>query len=157
MIKKFHHRPPHLTNVFQKYNNPLYFITFCTFDRKPVLANDAFYAYFVEHMQKQAQRGIVCGEYVVMPEHIHLFLRIDPYRYQLGKTIGLIKQSLSKPLRLAGVNPPHWQPGFFDHLLRSAESYAEKWSYVRENPVRAELVAVADDWKYLGFIEAVQY
>jgi len=39
-----------------------------------------------------------------------------------------------------------WQRGFFDHLLRSEESYSEKWNYVRNNPVRAGLVASGDDW-----------
>src|SRR4029077_12085115 len=28
---------------------------------------------------------------------------------------------------------------FFDHLLRSEESYDQKWNYVRDNPVRADL------------------
>jgi len=37
---------------------------------------------------------------------------------------------------------PHWQDGFFDHLLRSDESYGEKWNYVLQNPVRAGLVSV---------------
>jgi hypothetical protein len=44
-------------------------------------------------------------------------------------------------------SPGLWQPGFFDHVLRSDESYAEKWNDVRENPVRA-LVQTADDWPY---------
>jgi hypothetical protein len=43
-----------------------------------------------------------------------------------------------------------WQPGFFDHILRSDESYAEKWNYVRDNPVRAGLVKDADKWPYQG-------
>jgi hypothetical protein len=29
-----------------------------------------------------------------------------------------------------------WEEGFFDHILRSKESYSQKWNYVRENPVR---------------------
>jgi hypothetical protein len=45
-----------------------------------------------------------------------------------------------------------WQPGFFDHLLRNTESYGQKWEYVRENPVRAGLVARAEDWPYHGEI-----
>ena len=45
-----------------------------------------------------------------------------------------------------------WQRGFFDHLLRSAESYGQKWNYVRENPVRAGLVAQPEDWPYAGEI-----
>ena len=34
-----------------------------------------------------------------------------------------------------------------------SESYEQKWSYVRENPVRAGLVAVADDWSWQGEVE----
>jgi len=43
-----------------------------------------------------------------------------------------------------------WQPGFFDHLLRNDESYAQKWEYVRQNPVRAGLVKFTEDWPYQG-------
>jgi putative transposase len=150
-------RPPRITNVFRKFDPPLYFITFCTFDRRPVLANEPFHDHFVEHMKGKSSAGIACGEYVVMPDHIHLFLRIDPHRFQLGKTVGFIKQSLSKPLRSAGIAPPHWQPGFFDHILRSADSYSEKWNYVRENPVRAGLVEDFNDWKYQGQIVPIRY
>ena len=47
---------------------------------------------------------------------------------------------------------PIWQRRFFDHVLRSDESYAQKWNYVRENPIRAGLVTVAEDWRYSGEI-----
>jgi hypothetical protein len=33
-----------------------------------------------------------------------------------------------------------WQEEFFDHLLRPAESYSQKWDYVKENSARAGLV-----------------
>jgi hypothetical protein len=45
-----------------------------------------------------------------------------------------------------------WQPGFFDHVLRSDESYSQKWNYVRENPLRAGLARTADDWPFQGEI-----
>jgi putative transposase len=48
-----------------------------------------------------------------------------------------------------------WLPGFFDHILRSVESYAEKWNYVRDNPVQAGLVKTADDWPYQGEIVVI--
>ena len=157
-MDKHHPRlPPRLTNIFRKFDPPLYFITFCTFNRTPMLANDSFHDHFVSYMKRKNAIGIACGEYVLMPDHLHPFLRIDPHRYQLGKTIGFIKQSLSKPLRDAGHVQPHWQPGFFDHVLRSADSYSEKWDYVRNNPVRAGLVERAEEWKYQGFIEPIQY
>jgi hypothetical protein len=40
--------------------------------------------------------------------------------------------------------------GIFDHVLRNDESYSQKWEYVRENPVRAELVGRADEWPSQG-------
>jgi hypothetical protein len=41
---------------------------------------------------------------------------------------------------------------FFDHLIRHSESYAEKWEYVRQNPVRARLVKDPDEWPWQGEI-----
>lgn len=157
MTRRYPARPPHLSNVFRKFDPPLYFITFCTFDRRALLASAAFHDHFVEHMNHKSTEGIVCGEYVVMPNHIHLFLRIDPHRYQLGKTVGFMKQSLSASLRRLGHAHPYWQPGFFDHILRSADSYSEKWNYVRNNPVRAGLVEYSSDWMFQGTIVPIRY
>ncbi len=118
MDKKIPGRPPHLKNIFKKYDPPLYFITFCTHKRMPELANDAFHECFKGFMEKKSGEGIACGEYMIMPDHIHLFLRIDTNQYQLGKTVGFIKKALSKPLRSAGIPMPHWQ----GQLFRSCHS-----------------------------------
>jgi len=56
-----------------------------------------------------------------------------------------LSQAITAPL-------PHWQEGFFDHLLRSDESHAEKWEYVRQNPVRAGLCHQPEEWPYQGEI-----
>jgi putative transposase len=157
MDKKIPGRPPHLKTIFRKYDPPLYFITICTHNRRPILANEQLFDHFVELMKRKSEQGIACGEYVIMPDHIHLFLRIDPHQYQLGRTVGFIKKSLSAPLRESGVPMPHWQPGFFDHVVRSADSYSEKWNYVRENPVRAGLVEFFNDWKYQGVVVPIWY
>jgi putative transposase len=63
-----------------------------------------------------------------------------------------LKGTLSLKLRTDGHARPYWQKGFFDHVLRSSDSYLEKWNYVRENPVRASLVADWTAWPYLGEI-----
>ena len=52
---------------------------------------------------------------------------------------------------------PLWQRGFFDHLVRNTESYAQKWDYVRENPVRAGLVSTAEEWKYQAEIVLIDH
>lgn len=63
-----------------------------------------------------------------------------------------LKNSFSKTLREMNVPAPHWQKGFFDHVMRSEESYSENWLYVAENPVRKHLAARLEDWPYQGEI-----
>ena len=92
---------------------------------------------------------------MIMPDHVHLFV-CGPDDFELGRWMGLMKQSLEKEIlsddatTLASptgrrLQTRLWQRGFFDHVLRSDQSYSEKWNYVRDNPVRAGLVANADD------------
>src|SRR5262249_23976850 len=76
---------------------------------------------------------------------------------QLSAWMKSLKNRLSKTLRLNGITGPHWQKGFFDHLLRSEESYEQKWHYVRENPVRHGLVKNWQDWPFWGAIFDFRY
>ena len=83
-----------------------------------------------------------------MPDHLHLFVR-GSADFNLAQWVNGLKRAISVALG-ATKKRPLWQPGFFDHLLRNDESYSQKWKYVRENPVRAELVVRADEWPYQG-------
>ena len=49
-----------------------------------------------------------------------------------------------------------WQEEFFDHVLRSNESYSQKWEYVKENPVRAGFVKNSEEWPFQGEIEPLR-
>jgi len=60
-------------------------------------------------------------------------------------------------LRERQVPPPHWQKGFFDHVLRSGESYSEKWDYVRQNPARAGLANDCREWPFSGTIFDLEF
>ncbi len=86
-----------------------------------------------------------------MPDHVHLFVAL-PDDVRLAPWIKSLKAVLGKALASQGVEPPHWQQGFFDHVLRGSESYAGKWDYVLQNPVRAELVDDVDKWPFQGEI-----
>ena len=101
--------------------------------------------------------GAWIGAYVIMPDHLHRFVAADDEQIAISAWMKSVKNTISKTLRESGVAPPHWQKTFFDHLLRSSESYSEKWKYVRRDPVRARLVASAEDWSYLGEIFALEY
>jgi REP-associated tyrosine transposase len=138
--------PPRLDPIFQKYDPPLYFVTFNTWHRRKLLANAELRLRLVEFARNGEPRGIAIGRYVIMPDHIHLFARGN-YDFVLTQWMRLLKRNLSKAI---SATPPHWQKGFFDHLIRHSESYSEKWHYVWQNPVRAGLVSDADDWPYQG-------
>ena len=85
-----------------------------------------------------------------MPDHVHLFVRGDR-DFKLSSWIGGLKRAISVALK----SPRLSQPGFFDRILTSDESYVQKWHYVRDNPVRAGLVEAADDWPYQGEIVVI--
>ena len=133
-------------------DTPVYFITVNTFGRRRLLDNGGAHAAFRHFCEQARGRGALVGRYVLMPDHAHLFVCIPPGDMGLSSWIKSLKNSLSKHWRGEGVDAPHWQKGFFDHLIRSDESHAEKWKYVRENPVRAGLVPCTEDWPYAGQI-----
>ena len=151
MQRKIKDTPPRLDQVFQKYDTPLYFVTFNTLHRKPLLARQEIFDTFVAYAHKNEGQGRAIGRFVIMPDHIHLFVRIG-HDSKLNDFVRLLKQALTKVLKACGEVGDVWQPGFFDHLLRHSESYHEKWNYVCENPVRARLVENADDWPWQGEI-----
>ena len=184
-------KPPRLPVITQ--SQPLYYVTFCAMHRRSLLANDTVHEAFRQYAQQGLEHSAGVGNYVLMPDHIHLFVRMSGGT-TLGRWIGGLKRAMGKALTedaagtaattaerereapvvtavsavpvtkdAAGtaattviqpfaVSRNLWQPGFFDHLLRHDESYAEKWLYVRDNPVRKHLVVNWSDWPYRGEI-----
>ena len=91
-----------------------------------------------------------------MPDHLHLFVWLAA-ETDLAAWVQALKTVLGKELLRLGHPKPHWQEGFFDHLLRSDESYGEKWEYVRQNPVRKGLCVRAEDWPYQGEVTPLEW
>jgi putative transposase len=133
-------------------NRSLYFVTFCTHERQRFLAKDEVHTAFVLFAKRAKDTfNVAVGRYVIMPDHVHLFVRGDD-NFRLGPWVGALKQALAKAGMLSRAKGQIWEEGFFDHLLRSNESYSQKWNYVRENPVRSGLVKSVADWPYQGEI-----
>jgi REP element-mobilizing transposase RayT len=135
---------------------PIYFVTANAAKRRSVLATSEVHRAFLEFARLGEDRGAFIGAYVLMPDHIHFFVALDP-ESKLAVWMKSLKNSLSKTLRSLDVPAPHWQKGFFDHVLRSADSYSQKWEYVRENPVRAGLAKAWQDWPFSGQVHLLEY
>ncbi len=63
--------------------SPVYFVTACTHNRTQLLATKRMHDAFVTFGKRGADHGAWIGDYVVMPDHLHLFVAIDDDRITL--------------------------------------------------------------------------
>lgn len=149
-------RPRQLGDVFVPTS--LSFITCYTANRRPLLASSAAAAAVVAALaHAPAAHEWVVGRYLIMPDHLHFFARAQAAAKSLHEFARDLKQEIEG--RLAGelgIVAPVWQPGIFDQLISSADAYAAKWAYVRQNPVRAGWVDSASAWRHSGECEPLR-
>ena len=146
--------PPRLEHIYSTYSTPLYFVTVCTEARQPILANINVHRSFIDAANITQTHGATVGRYVIMPDHIHLFIRIG-LTAKLEASITCLKRNITKCIHALTPNLTVWQTGFFDHLVRNSDSYSEKWNYVCQNPVRANLVRNPNEWPYQGELQII--
>lgn len=141
-----------LSRVF--VDDPMYFVTTNTMDRQKILHHTKAHEILRTEWEDALDRhGWAIGSYVIMPDHIHFFCKPTHESKSLSKFMQQWKQWTSKRLKNElEIENAVWQPEFFDHLIRSSESYSEKWNYVEQNPVRAGLVKQASNWPFAGHI-----
>ena len=147
--------PQRLPWLFTEY--PIYYITACTHNRRRILDNSAVHDSFIQFALRALDFSVSVGRYVIMPDHLHLFAGFEPESMPVSIWMKSLKNAISKTLTTATFRAPHWQKGFFDHVIRSPESCDQKWLYVRENPVRAGFVVSAEDWPYAGQIRNLPF
>jgi len=147
--------PQRLRWLFTEH--PIFYITACTHSRRRILDRPDVHNSFIRFGIQAAEYSVSVGRYVIMPDHVHLFARFGPQSVSVSTWMKSLKNAISRNVKQATFPGPHWQKGFFDHVLRSEESYEEKWLYVRDNPVRAGLVRLAEEWPYAGEIAKLNW
>ena len=75
MNRRFPRRPPRLPTVFQN-TDPFYFVTFNTYERRLLLADEALHQAWRAFALRAPDHGAWVGRYIVMPDHIHVFVRL---------------------------------------------------------------------------------
>jgi len=121
---------------------PIYFITICTKERgRNQLCLDPAPKILQSIAHYHEVGRWYCDYAVLMPDHVHLLLCFHETD-SFAKIIGDWKRWIGKQHEIA------WQENFFEHRLRNDENAQAKWLYLRENPVRAGLVARAEDWAW---------
>ena len=134
---------------------PIYFMTTCTLNRRAILASKEVANILIDEWRNARDRhGWAIGRYVIMPDHVHFFCSAELDAKALPTFMQRWKEWTSKRMaRELKFSARVWQEEFFDHVLRSSESYSQKWDYVKDNPVRAGLVEKSDEWPWQGEIE----
>ena len=127
-----------------------YFITICTKDRKQILSKivgDGFPVpnlpgRIAEEMIEQVMiryPSVSVDKYVIMPDHIHLLLRIEGTGNPsptLGNVIGWYKYQTTKRINQTDATQglQVFQRSYYDHVIRNQQDYDSVWEYIENNP-----------------------
>ena len=134
--------PPRIPVWLRWEQGVIYFVTFCVRDRCKVLATNEAFAAFKAALTKLGKWTLIAG--LLIPDHVHLLAAPKDRDEAIGNLTDALKRWIRQDLQADW----EWQEGSVDRLLRSSESAQEKWSYIRENPVRANLVKHWKNWLY---------
>lgn len=93
---------------------------------------------------------------VVMPDHVHMLLQPTEIEkgqwYSLSSILHSIKSFTANKINaLMRRTGTVWQDESFDRIVRDEGEFLEKWNYIRNNPVKRQLVNSPEDW--IGFYE----
>jgi REP element-mobilizing transposase RayT len=146
---------PHLPPKEVANQSIILFLTVCTKDRKSVLNRQEIHS-LLENCWIAADTWKV-GRYILMPDHIHMFCSPSSFPPTPLKPWVRFWKSMASKRWPNNQDKPIWQRDFFDRQLRSGESYQDKWTYVAENPVRADLVGESKDWPFQGELNVLEW
>jgi putative transposase len=145
----------------------LHFITFCCYQRRPLLAMLATVRsrnLAVRILgEVRARFGFLLVGYVIMPEHLHLLIS-ESDSVSPAKVVQVFKQRVSRRMRGKKRSPGKqlplrfpeedtelrrfWQRRYHDFNVYSRAKLQEKLHYMHANPVRAKLVQQPRDWPW---------
>src|SRR2546423_1553061 len=93
--------------------------------------------------------------YVVMANHIHVFLRPKSHETSISTITKNIKGYCSREANrlLKRTGQRFWQDESFDHWSRNPTEFARIVKYIENNPVKAGLVKEPEQWEWSSAAE----
>ena len=130
-----------------------FFVTSSTIQGRNLLQSTRMAELFIDVLPTYtSQNKFRVHEFVVMPNHVHLLITIDN-SMSIEKAMQLIKGNFSyRAKKELGVKHEIWQRGFSENRVYEQESYAEFRSYINNNPVKAGLAKVAEEYPFARLI-----
>ena len=145
-----HRRKPNRIPDFDYSQNYAYFLTICTSDKRCLFGRVVNSDDQVPQVQlseagriaDQAIRAIPTHyptvhleNYVVMPNHIHILLRLDNRDDQKSVSVSTVVQQF-KGYVTKQIGKQIWQKLYHDHVIRDSDDFAVRWRYIENNPYR---------------------
>ena len=144
-------RKPNRLSDYDYNQNGAYFITICTQGRKNILSHIVGDGSPVPKPIGMIAEEYICkipkkyptvsiDRYVIMPDHIHILLRMDNGTGNpsptLGNVIGWYKYQVTKQAntQLNNSGEKLFQRSYYDHVIRNQHDYDEIWQYIENNP-----------------------
>ena len=139
------HSLPHHVPLWVDPQKEVYFITItCQHRGRMQLTNPALASLLLDTVKHRHERFIWFAHiFLLMPDHVHALLSFPPSRNTVQQTVTNWKRWTARQMGI------EWQRDFFEHRLRSDESWREKADYILANPVRKGLVAEASQWSHV--------
>ncbi len=99
--------------------------------------------------------------FCIMPNHVHLILeplfKNKETPFALTEVLHSIKTYTAKEgNRILGRKGQFWSHESYDHLIRNEKELYNQIEYLKNNPVKAKLVADQDDWEYTWVAEDIE-
>ena len=137
-------RKPNRLKEYDYSQNGVYFITICTKDRAKILCrivgDDAHIvpSHYGNVVKKYIESIPGIDKYVIMPNHIHLLIRIESGPMWASAPTPSISTRVRsfKTLVTKEIGKSIFQRSFHDHVVRGEQDYRDIWQYVEENPYR---------------------
>jgi putative transposase len=115
-----------------------------------LLRKEAAASVLVQELHALAADGIHVPHYSIMPNHWHALLApAEGGTIDLHAVMARLKGRSARTINAAlGCSGPLWQREWFDRWMRNEAEWVKCRDYIRENPVKARLVAVwaEDRW-----------
>jgi len=122
-----------------------FFITSVTAQRRALFSRVATADLLAEVFLHYREQGkYLLHDFVIMPDHFHALIT-PADEISLERAVQFIKGGFSFRLK---SSLPVWQASFTNHRVRDGEDFARHREYIWSNPVRAGLIAKAEDYSH---------
>ena len=135
-----------------------YFITFNTMQRRILKSVERDKIFQSIHFHNERKYDLIAA--LVMPDHVHLILsplKKGEIYYSLSEILHSIKSYSAQEInKMNNEKGSIWQDENYDNIIRDENDLHKKMMYIINNPVKKNLVDVAEEYKWLyvkGFIE----